>query len=67
MYELKGSNIVCEARSAEIILVLNGKASVTFGSENLSGDKGDAFFITANTSYHLASDNAEIYRAAVPL
>jgi mannose-6-phosphate isomerase len=67
MYELKGSKIECEARSAEIILVLNGKAFITSGGENLSGDKGDAFFITANTSYHLSSDNAEIYKAAVPL
>jgi mannose-6-phosphate isomerase len=66
MYEVKDSKIKCESRSAEIILVLNGNVSLTSDVENLSGGKGDAFFIAANTSYYLASDNAEIYRAAVP-
>jgi mannose-6-phosphate isomerase len=67
MYEVKGSKIKCESQNAEIILILNGNVSIACGFENLSGGKGDAFFIVANTSYHISSDNAEIYRAAVPL
>jgi mannose-6-phosphate isomerase len=66
-YEIEGDQIECEAQRAEIILILKGNASVVSGDENLSGDKGDAFFIAGNTSYHLGSDNAEIYRATVPL
>lgn len=66
-YELNESKIECKAASAEIILVLNGKVSITTNEESLTGAKGDAFFISGNTLYNLDANKAEIYRAAVPL
>jgi mannose-6-phosphate isomerase len=66
-YLLQNNEQALQAYSAEILLVMDGKANIKGEGVQLSLSKGEAAFICAGTSYHLGSDGpAEVFRAAVP-
>lgn len=66
-YLLQNSRQDLQAYSAEILLVMDGKASLKGEGLQLDLSKGEAAFVCAGTSYNLVADgSAEVFRAAVP-
>lgn len=66
-YQLEGNPVAASATSAEILLVLHGRASVQAGNTNLDLPQGSAAFVSAGTNYTLQGASAtELFRAAVP-
>lgn len=66
-YLLERQQVSLEATSAEILLVLKGKAAVRQGTCQLDLQQGEAAFIAAGTRYTLeGTGDTEVFRAAVP-
>ena len=66
-YLLQNSRQDLQAYSAEILLVMDGKATIKGEGLQLDLSKGEAAFVCAGTSYNLVADGtAEVFRAAVP-
>lgn len=66
-YLLQNSRQDLQAYSAEILLVMDGKATIKGEGLQLDLLKGEAAFVCAETSYNLVADgSSEVFRAAVP-
>jgi mannose-6-phosphate isomerase len=66
-YLLQNGRQELQAYSAEILLVMQGKAIIKGEGVELTLSRGEAAFICAGTSYSIIPDgSAEIFRAAVP-
>ncbi|KGL63823.1 mannose-6-phosphate isomerase, class I [Polaribacter sp. Hel1_85] len=66
--ELKATDIHNSiSNSVEILIALNGAATVTQNNESLSLNKGESVLIKANTAYKInTTSEVEIYKAGVP-
>ncbi|OLY94883.1 mannose-6-phosphate isomerase, type 1 [Cnuella takakiae] len=66
-YQLEGNPVAATATSAEILLVLHGRATVKAGDTELDIPQGSAALVSAGTHYTLQGASAtELFRAAVP-
>ena len=65
-YQLEETNINLHSNNPEIILVIDGKASITSGDNTLEVNAGDAVFVLGNTPYSIAARAAEAFRATTP-
>jgi mannose-6-phosphate isomerase len=67
-YKLENKQIALNATGPEILLVLEGGATIEeTGGQALNIGAGEAIFVTANTDYIIkAASGAELFRAAVP-
>lgn len=66
-YQLESNPVAATATSAEILLVLHGRATVKAGATELDLPQGSAAFVSAGTNYTLQGAAAtELFRAAVP-
>ena len=56
-----------KAKTAQIIIVIDGEAHITEGSKSLSIKKGDSVILLANSSYEISSSSSAIlYKATAP-
>lgn len=56
-----------KAKSAIILIVIEGEALIVEGSSELNLDKGDAAFLEAGSEYYIStSSSANIYKATTP-
>ena len=58
------SNYKAEAKTAQIIIVIEGEANIIAGSTSLSIQKGDSVILVANSCYQISStSSAVLYKA----
>jgi mannose-6-phosphate isomerase len=56
-----------EAKTAQILIVIDGEAEINEGSTTLSLKKGDSVILVANSSYQISSSSSAIlYKATAP-
>lgn len=62
-----GASYIARADTFEILIVLEGRAKVSFGKGKFKVSKGEAFSVTARTGYELSLGPAVLYKAKCPV